>query len=439
MVFSFYKMTSINEKPTSNSTEQSPLHNPPKVSLKERIREKLTSQNFRQKPWRAFIAYWLLGVCNNYGYVVMLTAANDILEQQEKSDGGSNQLDFRNQTEIGNPDRQCNYISTGAILLADILPALIIKMFSPFLPFLIHVRIAVCVVLGSAGFLLVAFSSSQWMSISGVVVTSLCSGLGEVTLLQFSSFYDKNVVSTWSSGTGAAGIAGSLSYAALNSLGLRNALLIMLVVPILMAISFWVILPKPQTTHNSELKTDNPHDNKLSFKKKLSLFPGLLKYMIPLGLVYLFEYFINQGMFELINFEGIFLDKADQYRWLQVDYQIGVFISRSSVNILHIKRIWLMAIFQLINVVFFTTEAIFYFVPNFWIILAITLWEGLLGGSAYVNTFYKISTEVSEEYRQFSMGTTGLADSIGITLAGVFAILAHNGICNLPKPERLSF
>lgn len=30
--------------------------------------------------WRAFVAYWLLGLCNNYGYVVMLSAAHDILK-----------------------------------------------------------------------------------------------------------------------------------------------------------------------------------------------------------------------------------------------------------------------------------------------------------------------------------------------------------------------
>lgn len=156
-----------------------------------------------------------------------------------------------------------------------------------------------------------------------------------------------------------------------------------------------------------------------------------MKFMIPLGLVYLFEYFINQGtvrlytiksvtlvnmiefQFELINFENIFLDHSSQYHWLQVDYQIGVFISRSSVNIFHIKQIWIMAvlqvfiiycfrhntqimqyILQLINVVIFTTEVVFYYIPTFWIILALTLWEGLLGGAAYVNTFYKISSEV---------------------------------------------
>lgn len=30
--------------------------------------------------WRDLVAFWFLGLCNNYGYVVMLSAAHDILE-----------------------------------------------------------------------------------------------------------------------------------------------------------------------------------------------------------------------------------------------------------------------------------------------------------------------------------------------------------------------
>jgi len=29
--------------------------------------------------WRNLVAFWILGLCNNYGYVVMLSAAHDIL------------------------------------------------------------------------------------------------------------------------------------------------------------------------------------------------------------------------------------------------------------------------------------------------------------------------------------------------------------------------
>jgi hypothetical protein len=46
-------------------------------------------------------------------------------------------------------------------------------------------------------------------------------------------------------------------------------------------------------------------------------------------------------------------------------------------------------------VIFFTFEAVYLFVPSIWIIFAGVLWEGLLGGAAYVNTFYRISVEVS--------------------------------------------
>lgn len=52
--------------------------------------------------------------------------------------------------------------------------------------------------------------------------------------------------------------------------------------------------------------------------------------------------------YELIQFDDIWLSYKDQYRWLQVDYQIGVFISRSSVNLITINKIWIMSVLQVI-------------------------------------------------------------------------------------------
>lgn len=140
--------------------------------------------------------------------------------------------------------------------------------------------------------------------------------------------------------------------------------------------------------------------------------------------------------FELIDFKNIWIDQKAQYRWLQVDYQIGVFISRSSVNIVTIDKIWLMSVFQLINVCIFLTEVITYFSPSIWIVFGIVFWEGLLGGGAYVNTFYRMSKEVPEDRRNFALGVVPVADAIGIALAGVFAIPAHNALCQLPRPNR---
>ncbi|KAG5887161.1 hypothetical protein JTB14_002516 [Gonioctena quinquepunctata] len=385
----------------------------------------------RKRRLRTLTAYWILGLCNNYGYVVMLTAAGDIIAEET-----GNSTTPENKTGA----RDCTYLSTGAILLADILPGLTIKMLAPFLPFFVHVRIATCVVLACSGFLCVAFSKTLFVSILGVVLTSFCSGLGEVTYLQYSSFYSRDVISTWSSGTGGAGVIGALSYSILQNINMRTALLIMLIVPILMGITFWFILPRPSSAdiaHALDIQKivnkeelQNPRN---ALKKKLGLVPGLMKYIIPFSLVYLFEYFINQGTFELIQFkDSTTFTAQDQYRWFQVTYQIGVFLSRSSVNLFHIKQTWYMTFFQAINVIIFTTEAIYQYIPNFYIVVALVLWEGLLGGSSYVNTFYRISTEVAEENKQFSMGITTFGDSIGISLAGILAIFAHNKICSLP-------
>lgn len=54
--------------------------------------------------------------------------------------------------------------------------------------------------LAAGSFILVAYAEVVWIALIGVVFTSLSSGLGEVTLLSYTSKFNKNVVSTWSSG-----------------------------------------------------------------------------------------------------------------------------------------------------------------------------------------------------------------------------------------------
>ena len=70
----------------------------------------------------------------------------------------------------------------------------------------------------------------------GVVCASISSGFGELTILQLTSFYAKYTVSAWSSGTGAAGLLGALSYAALTGLlklAPKTAILILLFIPVI--------------------------------------------------------------------------------------------------------------------------------------------------------------------------------------------------------------
>lgn len=423
------------------------MSNTPEEEIPASSRRTQGTNTLDKGLWRDLTAYWILGLCNNYGYVVMLSAAHDILSASHAKESTT--------PKPSNP-RDCNYISTGAILLADIIPALIIKFTAPFLPFYVHIRILICCFASAAGYLLVSFSKGNWLAILGVVSTAFSSGLGEVTFLAYSAKYNRNVISTWSSGTGGAGIVGAVSYAGLISLGLTpfNTLLIMLIIPVLQAFSFWILLRKQSADEEhpafSEIQNVLGHTSAVTFvpsragvqskplshfRQKLAAIPPCFKYMIPLLVVYLFEYFINQGLFELVYYDHFWLSKSEQYRWLQVDYQVGVFISRSSVNVVHFKQVWLMSVFQFINVLILLFEVIYGYIPNIWIVFGIVLWEGLLGGGAYVNTFYRMTHEIPMKERKFSMGITALADSLGIAIAGWIAIPAHNALCTLPKPS----
>lgn len=167
------------------------------------------------------------------------------------------------------------------------------------------------------------------------------------------------------------------------------------------------------------------------------LFDGFYyTYVKNITICFIFQIF-SPFQLDLIFFPKIWLDQSAQYRWLQVTYQIGVFVSRSSLSFFSTDQIWIMSILQFVNVVYFTFQAIYMSVPTIWIIFIIVFWEGLLGGLCYVNTFNRIAKELPVRYKSFGMGLTTIGQSCGVVLAGLLAIPLHNVICKLPAPVLL--
>ncbi|KAG6920393.1 CLN3, battenin, partial [Chelydra serpentina] len=50
--------------------------------------------------------------------------------------------------------------------------------------------------------------------------------------------------------------------------------------------------------------------------------------------------------FELLYFRSSALTHAQQYRWYQMLYQAGVFVSRSSLRCVRVRHIWVLALLQ---------------------------------------------------------------------------------------------
>ncbi|KAJ1355412.1 hypothetical protein KIN20_012806 [Parelaphostrongylus tenuis] len=281
-----------------------------------------------------------------------------------------------------------------------------------------------------------------------------------------------DTIATWSSGTGMAGIASSFSYAGLTdrrllALSPSQAMLVMLVVPVFFHVyvsffveeNFFVLLEHNETMKKvgsiksnklSDLTTKGKLDQQSStlpssldtvddrktWAQRQSIIKSLLRYMLPMSLTYFAEYLINQGLLELMVFDckhGFGTTPASQYRWYQVLYQVGVFVSRSSIKIVQLNMtvITLLPVLQLLNTAFFILNAIYAFVPSFAIVCVIVLYEGFIGGGSYVNTFHHIHKTIDPSIREFALSTVTTADSFGILVAAIVAIPVHNSICAL--------
>ncbi|KAK3311986.1 protein btn-1, partial [Apodospora peruviana] len=418
------------------------------------------------------IAFWLFGLINNVLYVIILSAAQDLV--------GAN-------------------VPKGVVLLADVLPSFLTKLIAPYF---IHrvpysVRILVFAVLSSSGMLLVAFTppeKSVAIKMAGVVLASFSSGGGELSFLGLTHYYGNMSLAAWGSGTGGAGLIGAGLYVLMTEwVGwtVKKSLLVSASLPGVMLVSFFGVLPRKrlngrskkggyepvasrqeegvvgQDVEDEEFGRDIPtadaaesllapgpgvaatayhldsDDASVSSGKKpgsRSFLANLRRsrslffpYMLPLLLVYIAEYTINQGVSPTLLFplEGTpFSEFREFYPFYGFLYQVGVFISRSSTPWFRIHHLYLPSFLQVGNLVLLTLHALLNFIPSVYIVFVVIFWEGLLGGAVYVNTFAEIMENVPVEEREFSLGATSVSDSGGICIAGFLGMAVEVWLCD---------
>ncbi|KAI0121319.1 batten's disease protein Cln3 [Xylariales sp. AK1849] len=409
---------------------------------------------FRNSETSVLVAFWLFGLINNVLYVIILSAAQDLVGSE---------------------------VPKGVVLLADVLPSFFTKLIAPYF---IHkvpywVRIIFFVAGSSLGMLLIALTppdKSVGVKMAGVVLASLTSGGGELSFLGLTHYYGHMSLAAWGSGTGAAGLVGAGLYAALTNwfaFTVKNSLLASAFLPIIMLISFFVILPRgplregtkareyltvPErdveqdevediSTHNAatSLLAPGPAVASTAFSSHgdspMSKFGSNLRrarslffpYMLPLLLVYVAEYTINQGVSPTLLFPleaSPFTEYRAFYPMYGFLYQVGVFVSRSSIAVIRVRHLYLPSFLQIGNLVLLTLHAAFFFIPSVWIVFLVIFWEGLLGGAVYVNTFAEIMETIPTSEREFSLGATSVSDSAGICLAGFIGMSIEPWLCH---------
>lgn len=371
---------------------------------------------------RTFLYFWLFGLINNILYVVILSAASDII-------GPS--------------------LPKSIVLLFDIMPSFLIKLSAPFFIHKIHYdkRIPVLIILSVFGIMLVS-TRKLWLCLPGIVLASLSSGFGEITFLQLTHFFGSRSLTGWSSGTGGAGIVGSFSYLLLTTflrLNIQVSLMLYALLPFFFLLYFNVNdeiyasqdyqsleLPiEEDGIASSEdpiqiLKPDHWHHT----LKRLSQL--VVPYMIPLSTVYLFEYLINQGVAPTLLFpidKTPFVKYRDIYVTYGTLYQLGVFVSRTWGHLLPVKNLYVFSILQFINLAVTICQSYFYFTHSMWLLMIIIFYEGLIGGSSYVNCFMNILKNVDPKEREFSLGSVSISDSSGTLIAAFLGIYLEPTLC----------
>lgn len=384
---------------------------------------------------RVFIAFWIFGVLNNVLYVVILSALVDLVGA---------------------------LVPKATVLLADVLPAFILKLVAPFFIHLVphRVRIVMMVLLDVIGMLIVALVDSVGLKLFAITLVSLSSGGGELTFLQLTHYFNDKALKGFSSGTGGAGLLGSFFYLLFTTwlgISVKTTLLISSLVPFTFFYSFYVILPDSKSLSNNtasySLVEEQPLNDYSSgfsistmeiskeswilLKDHISstlnkLKPLLIPFMLPLFTVYASEYMINQGVSPTLLFDidsTPFTHYRDMYVVYGTLYQLGVFISRSSSSFVRIRNLYIPSFLQMLNVALFISQSLYMIIPNVWIVMVLVFYEGLLGGASYVNTFTLVSETVPLENREFAMGAVGMSDSAGIVMLASISMWLEPQLC----------
>nr|XP_031861448.1 protein BTN1 [Kwoniella shandongensis]KAA5528520.1 protein BTN1 [Kwoniella shandongensis] len=330
---------------------------------------------------KLFAAFMIFGLLNNVLYVIILSAALDLVSSTTPK---------------------------GLVALFNIFPALLTKVVWPLVSngkIQYARRIGFCTACSWLGIVTIALSTSLPPRLLGISLASLSSGLGELTFLQLTTTLptrstSKIALGAWSSGTGFAGIAGAGIWWLLRGLGVKKGLGLSSILPLFFPIIYKYLLPPfshlksssssdlpyqrlptdfdsvppsifitppstdviprlsdslprrnsfdggrrspPPLNHDSKHSIGSGGQTRLTKNEKWTLLrPLVLRYMVPLCAVYVEEYVINSGVAPTLVFplptEGIwsrlFKSPRDYYPFWSLTYQTFVFLSRSSLSL----------------------------------------------------------------------------------------------------------
>ena len=380
-----------------------------------------------------YLVLLILGLFNNFGYVLINSSAQQLADHFDESSF----MPF----------------FTTSLTFLGIVTSYVNSSYLLKIPHLNKIK--AMVTLCALAYILVGLSNlidskfGFFLALLGSVIMGISGTLGEQTILGFLKGFAPELISGWGSGTGFAGVFGAGTNFALRYFEVPGYLIFWGMIPttlIYLGGFNWLHNQKCMMIEAQEESRDgqdgeyqgmpnsrgeiaesdkdkreadiNQVLTKDLFKR---LWPSISYLAANLGMVYFLEYTIIM----------IFADKAtdkdskssdplrkNSFILLQLSYQIGVVISRSSLPVIKIRKVWIVTALQFLN---FFIWAWIAWVQTFTLGLEflVMVWVGLMGGASYVNVLYLTleSPQIEKKDKEVSINIISICNNIGVLSA----------------------
>lgn len=391
--------------------------------------------------FRDFFGLLIFGAINNYFYVLVNSAAQSLCTEFEREQW------------------------IGAILWCNIAFGLVARLINMTVSEKFGLRIAINSVMMAIGVGGVVLSLTLgrayfWLCLLSIIFIGTASSFGESVILCYLKKFPSELVGAWSSGTGFAGVIGTLSYTLfqIQGIALSDRMVFTVVSPLILVyiLLFYVVIKVPemppeagallpeqqqQQQHdavvvaeeapiNAAAPDDAPRESRC---QRLGRCIGYVWWpSLNLILVYFFEYVACMGGSNRAqggdwrHSENWFIRKS--YVILNLCYQTGVLVSRSSLSLVKIRHVEVLSVIQGANMAFWLVQATIHFVegyPIIWVLFLHMVFTGLMGGASYVNVFYLVLHDdtVPKKDRELATNIAALSNTFGITSAAITILL----------------
>jgi battenin len=426
------------------------------------LKEKVFDKSMRIK---GFILFFLLGTINNLTYCVIISFSNDISKEFHK-------------------ESLMSFFSSSLVFFGMLVKVLNSR-------YLIKIKhkykiwsVIIIWVLSLGLLILGKYAKLFGLTIIASILVGLGTGLGDITNIGFMKCFPPIILSGYSSGTGMSGVTGATLYLVfkLCDVSFNKTVLSMLVFYPIYALCFFLVIRMKLQMQNktqellnemdSESQLDlfensqndiqelisgsqdivldhqeNLEDVESKINKKLTwenvkiVFKKAWGLYLIFGLLYFFEYFSITGICSQITklYQNEY--KTDKmptiinvlFEVLQLAYQVGIFTTRSSLDLVRIKKIWIIMFALGTFTLGLFLQTILHGGVGIWLPILVTYFVGFSGGLGYANIYHQVleHPKILKNERELSVNINGTFADLGVivsSLVGYFFSFLWKGI-----------